>query len=312
MGSSASPQESDQRDLPRYAELHCLSNFSFLRGASHPDELVCKAAELNYSGLALTDECSLAGIVRAHAAAKNLPLKLVIGSEFVFAEGVQVVALAADRRAYAALCRLITRARRAAPKGTYEMCRDDLVECLGESSCLLLWVPNRAVDLQTGAWLKEHFAGRVWLAAELLNDGNDRQHLSRLRRAGKRLDMPLVASGNVHMHSSERRMLQDTLTAIRLQTPLNELGYELHPNAERRLRTLDELERQYPPSLLKETLSILERIEFSLDELHYQYPHEVVPEGRSSSEHLRALTESRQALALAGRCAEKGGMPDRA
>ena len=292
MGSSANHQGSDQRDLPQYAELHCLSNFSFLRGASHPDELVCKAAELEYSGLALTDECSLAGIVRANGAAKDLPLKLVIGSEFVFSEALQVVALAADRRAYSALCRLITRARRAAPKGTYEVCRNDLLECLGESSCLLLWVPNREVDLQTGAWLKECFAGRVWLAAELLNDGNDRQHLSRLRSVGKKLDMPLVASGNVHMHSGERRMLQDTLTAIRLQTPLNELGYELHPNAERRLRTLDELERQYPPSLLKETLRILERIEFSLDELRYQYPHEVVPEGRSSSEYLRALTEA--------------------
>jgi error-prone DNA polymerase len=276
----------------QYAELHCLSNFSFLRGASHPDELVRKAVELEYSGLALTDECSLAGIVRAHGAAKDLPLKLVIGSEFVFAEALQVVALAADRSAYSALCRLITKARRAAPKGAYQASRDDLVECLGESSCLLLWVPNRTVDLQTGAWLKERFADRLWLAVELLNDGKDGQHLKHLRSAGKKLDIPLVASGNVHMHSGERRMLQDTLTAIRLQTPLHELGYELHPNAERRLRTLDELERNYPPLLLKETLSILERIAFSLDELRYQYPHEVVPKGRTSSEHLRALTEA--------------------
>ena len=117
MGSSVNHQGSDQRDLPQYAELHCLSNFSFLRGASHPDELVCKAAELDYSGLALTDECSLAGIVRAHGAAKDLPLKLVIGSEFVFTEALQVVALAADRRAYSALCRLITQGSSSGAEG---------------------------------------------------------------------------------------------------------------------------------------------------------------------------------------------------
>src|SRR5688500_13033374 len=115
-----------------YAELHCLSNFSFLRGASHPGELVTTAAELGYAGLALTDECSVAGVVRAHTAAKELPLKLVIGTELVCEDGLTVVALADDRPAYAALCGLISRARRAAPKGEYRVGRDDVADCLRE------------------------------------------------------------------------------------------------------------------------------------------------------------------------------------
>jgi error-prone DNA polymerase len=276
----------------QYAELHCLSNFSFLRGASHPDELVRKAAELGYSGLALTDECSVAGVVRAHAAAKKCSLEFVIGSELVCADDLKLVALAADAYAYAALCRLISCARRAAPKGTYQTLREDLVRFLAESQCLILWVPGRhAADLDAGSWLKEHFADRVWLAVELLGDGNDRQLLARLRSAGKKLGLPLVASGNVHMHSRERRMLQDTLTAIRLKTPLDKLGFDLYPNAERSLRPLEELGQKYPPELLKETLAILERIDFSLDELRYEYPHEIVPEGQEPSGYLRLLTE---------------------
>ena len=124
-----------------YAELHCLSNFSFLRGASHPGELVKTAAELGYAGLALTDECSVAGVVRAHTAAKDLPLKLVVGSELVCEDGLKVVVLAEDRQAYAALCGLISRARRAAPKGEYRVSRDDVAECL-RAHGLLLWLPS--------------------------------------------------------------------------------------------------------------------------------------------------------------------------
>src|SRR3954470_7436830 len=122
-----------------YAELHCLSNFSFLRGASHPAELVTAAAELGYAGLALTDECSMAGVVRAHGAAKKLSFNLMIGSELNFVDGLKVVALAVDREAYAALCRLITAGRRAAPKGDYELRREDLARYLQGSGCLLLW-----------------------------------------------------------------------------------------------------------------------------------------------------------------------------
>jgi error-prone DNA polymerase len=287
------------RSTPRYAELHCLSNFSFLRGASHPAELVATAADLGYAGLALTDECSVAGVVRAHTAAKRLELQLVVGSELSFDDGLKVVVLADDRRGYGALCRLITRARRAADKGQYRGVRADLVDCLESSSCPILWIPDehyadRNSLLTTGRWLEERFAGHVWLAAELARGGNDRRLLAEWRAAGRELGMPLVAAGNVHMHCRDRRMLQDTLTAIRLRTPIDELGFELKPNAECCLQPLPELEKRFPRELLRETLAILERIDFSLDELRYEYPRELVPDGETPASHLRRLTEQGQ------------------
>ncbi|HXS79605.1 MAG TPA: PHP domain-containing protein, partial [Gammaproteobacteria bacterium] len=275
-----------------YAELHCLSNFSFLRGASHPQELVRTAADLGYAGLALTDECSVAGVVRAHTAAKQLPLKLVVGSELA-ADDLKIVALAEHRSAYAALCGLISRARRAAPKGEYRLRSDDVAECLREHG-LLLWLPSfadHAADARTGRWLKEHFEGRLWIAVELLNLGNDRRVLREARSLGNELAVPLVAAGNVHMHCRERRMLQDTLTAIRRKVPLHELGCELHSNAERSLRPVQELVRRYPLELLRETLAILERVNFSLAELRYEYPYELIPAGETPTSYLRALTE---------------------
>jgi error-prone DNA polymerase len=278
-----------------YAELHCLSNFSFLRGASHPQELVRTAAELGYLGLALTDECSVAGVVRAHTAAKDLPLKLVVGSELVCADAdnLKVVALAADRTAYAAMCGLISRARRAAPKGEYRLGRDDVGECLREHG-LLLWLPSfsdHAADARAGRWLKERFEGRLWVAVELLNEGNDRRRLQAARALGSELAVPLVAAGNVHMHCRERRMLQDTLTAIRRKVPLDALGFKLHSNAERCLRPIHELVRRYPRELLRETLAILERANFSLAELRYEYPYELIPAGETPTTYLRTLTE---------------------
>jgi error-prone DNA polymerase len=276
-----------------YAELHCLSNFSFLRGASHPQELVTTAAELGYAGLALTDECSVAGVVRAHTAAKDLPLKLVIGAELICDDGLSVVALADDRRAYAALCGLISRARRAAPKGEYLLKRDDVADCLQRHG-LLLWLPSfkdHAADAEAGRWLEDRFAGRSWLAVELLNLGNDRRRLCEARDLGNELAVPLVATGNVHMHSRDRQKLQDTLTAIRRKVPLDKLGFELHSNAERCLRPVSELVRRYPAELLRESLAILDRIDFSLAELRYEYPHELIPPGETPASHLRALTE---------------------
>ncbi len=144
---------------------------------------------------------------------------------------------------------------------------------------LLLWVPSGSThdaDLQTGRWLQERFAGRLWLAVELLNAGNDRRLHLDASALGRELAVPLVAAGNVHMHCRERRMLQDTLTAIRRKVPLDELGFELHSNAERCLRRQTELVRRYPAELLHESLAILERVNFSLTELRYEYPYELI------------------------------------
>jgi error-prone DNA polymerase len=272
-----------------YAELHCLSNFTFLRGASHPEELVERAAELGYAALAITDECSMAGAVRAHVAARGHGLPLVLGSELALADGLRVVCLAASRAGYGALCRLITRGRRAAPKGGYALARDDLGSGLDE--CLLLWLPGAGADPDDGAWLRERFDGRLWLAVELAADGADRERLARLTTLAGRLRLPAVAAGNVHMHLRRRRALQDTLTAIRHRVPLREAGFALAPNGERHLRAIATLGRLYPRELVDETLVVAGRCRFSLDELRYEYPGEIVPPGSTPATHLRALTE---------------------
>jgi error-prone DNA polymerase len=278
-----------------YAELHCLTNFTFLRGASHPHELVGRAVELGYEALAITDECSVAGVVRAHVAAKGQQLRLIIGSELRLGCGMRLVALATDRRGYGRLCRLITRGRRAAPKGDYSLTRTDLEEN-GLEHCLLLWVPGHpcAAETRSGEarWLRERFSGRLWIAAELLREGADRAHLAALQRLGRELDLPLVASGDVHMHVRARRRLQDAVTAIRHTVSISEAGNRLYPNGERYLRERERLAKLYPRALLEETVAIARRCAFSLEELRYEYPHELVPAGETPTSHLRRLTEA--------------------
>jgi error-prone DNA polymerase len=273
----------------RYAELHCLSNFTFLRGASHPEELVTRAHALGYHALALTDECSFAGIVRAHVAARPLGLKLVIGTELRLAGAspLALVLLAPDRTAYGNLAELITRGRRNAAKGEYHLTRDEVAAA--SAGCLALWLPARVPDETDARWMQEHFAGRAWIAVELLGQAGDRPRLDALRTLGHRLGLPCVAAGDVHMHVRARRALQDTLTAIRLRCTLAEAGYHLHPNGERHLRPLERLARIHPPELLAETVAIAQRCTFSLDELRYEYPQELVPEGCSPAGHLRTL-----------------------
>ncbi|MGQ0657179.1 MAG: error-prone DNA polymerase [Chromatiales bacterium] len=314
---------------PAYAELHALSNFSFLRGASHPEELIAHAAALGYAALALTDECSLAGIVRAHVAAKARRFKLIVGAEFRLADGPKLALLATDRQGYGNLSKLITRGRRRSRKGAYHLVSADLED--GIPGCLALLVPrqltissatttapdrhsgegrNLVKQLDSGSaarsaapgmtsselpdarWLAERFPGRAWIAVELLLDGNDRRRLGALQALGRTLDLPLVAAGDVHMHVRSRRVLQDTLTAIRLKATVAAAGHALFPNSERHLRRREAVARLYPPPMLAETLAIAERCQFSLDELRYEYPQELVPAGETPTTHLRHLTEA--------------------
>src|SRR2546427_557434 len=275
--------------LPAYAELHCLSNFTFLRGASHPEELVKRAAGLGYSALAVTDECSLAGAVRAHIAAKEVGLPLVIGSEIRLNDGLKLVMLATDREGYGDLSELITRGRRRSKKGSYSLGRSDLDGTL--SGCLALLVPDGKHDAEHARFVAERFAGRAWIAAELLRGPDDRARLAGLRELGKVSGLPLVAAGDAHMHVRWRRLLQDTLTAIRLGPPVHACGHALHPNAERHLRLRMRLAQIYPAGLLAETVRVAERCKFSLDELRYEYPEELVPAGETPSSWLRKLTE---------------------
>ncbi|MBM3394717.1 MAG: error-prone DNA polymerase [Betaproteobacteria bacterium] len=279
---------------PSYAELHCLSNFSFLRGASHPEELVETAARLGYKALALTDECSLAGVVRAHVATRTHQLQLIVGTELRLTQSdgstLDLVLLATNREGYGNLSELITRARRAAKKGAYALPCAQMDE--GLAHCLALWLPSEYPRQQDVKWIKARFVGSAWIAVELHAGQDDAARLRQLQILSERTSLPLVAAGNVHMHTRARRLVQDTLTAIRLGRPIHEAGAALFANGERHLRPLEQLAQIYPPELLAESLNVAARCDFSLDSLRYEYPEELTPAGASPISYLRHLVDA--------------------
>ena len=273
--------------LPAYAELHCLSNFSFQRGASRADELFERAKQQGYTALAITDECSLAGIVRALEASEKFDLKLIAGSEFRISDGPKIVLLAETLAGYQRLCQLITVARRRAEKGSYLSLKEDFEGA--NEGLFALWIPSNGHAPKEGEWLKTRFPQRTWLAVELHRGPDDMGCLHALTELARRLDIPAVASGDVHMHARGRRALQDTMTAIRLHTTLAEAGHALFPNGERHLRTRQALAAIYPQELLAESIRIASRCTFSLRDIEYQYPHELVPAGHTAATWLRHL-----------------------
>jgi len=301
--------------LASYAELHCLSNFSFLRGASHPEELVERALALEYAALAVTDECSFAGSVRAHLALRELrendelarAFRLIHGTEIHLTEGTgkaaqsgaKLVLLAQTRAGYGNLSQLVTLARRQAAKGNYRLSAADLeVHAEWLQDVLVLLVPLRdwrepldAVRVEREArWLAGLKPGAAWIACELLRGPDDAAQLAALQAIGEAAGLPLTAAGDVHMHVRRRRKLADMLTAVRLKTPLAQCGRALAPNSERYLRPRYRLARIYPTELLMQTLEIAERCNFSLDELRYEYPEEIVPPGETPATWLRRAT----------------------
>ncbi len=276
-----------------YAELHCLSNFSFQRGASSAAELFQRAKEHEYQALAITDECTLAGIVRAWQAAMDCGLPLIIGSEISLADGPKVVLLVENLNGYQALCRLITLARRRAKKGEYLSLREDFPE--PGNGLLALWLPDLELPAATlhhhGQWLANTFPAATWLAVELHRGPDDRQRLGQLQALARKLDIPLVASGDVHMHARGRRALQDTMTAIRHHTTVAEAGHRLFANGERYLRPRSALLELYPEPLLAQSLLIAARCTFDLSQLRYEYPRELVPAAHTPGSWLREMTE---------------------
>jgi len=272
-----------------YAELHCLSNFSFQRGASHPRELVLRAAELGYSAIAITDECSLAGVVKAHVAAREAGIHLIIGSELNLEEGIRLVALAPCRTAYGELSGLISMARRRSPKGEYRVSLRDVIFHL--KRCLLVWLPRDHSDTTCayGAQLRRLCRDRVWLGVSHLRRGSEARRYLRYLAMAKTLDIPMLACGDVQMHHPRRKPLHDVLTAIRFNTSIDQLGRRRLSNSQQHLRSLDQLQRLYPAALLQQTLAVAARCRFSLDELRYEYPEEVVPEGHDANSWLREL-----------------------
>ncbi len=272
-----------------YAELHCISNFTFLRGASHPEELVERAAKLGYRAIAITDECSVAGVVRAWEAAREHGVHLIIGAEFQLADGPKLIALARDRAGYNSLCRVITRGRRSAEKGEYHLARADVEN--GLPGCWVLWIPGEHPEMETAQWIQARFGANARIAAEWLGGRNRLAYFARMQALADAVGLRVVASGDVHMHVRGRRALQDTLTAIRVRTPVFEAGYRLHSNGERHLRKRERLAEIYPAEWLTESVRLAEACTFRLDELRYEYPDELVPAGETPASHLRKLVE---------------------
>ena len=290
--SAANDDAPDTDELPDYAELHCLSDFSFLRGASSAEALFARAAACGYQALAITDECSLAGIVRALEAARTTKLKLVVGSEFTLTCGLKCVLLVETRIGYTRLCGLITHARRAAPKGHYRLTRADLAQALAgiepaASGCYALWLPDRTPDPEQGRWLHNMLGTRAYLAVELLREQDDTVRLRQLLALADELGMPALAAGDVHMDVRRQRVLQDTMTAIRHTTTLADCGEHLFRNGERHLRSRRALGNIYPHALLAATVDLAQRCTFSMEHVSYAYPAELVPHGHSPSSWLR-------------------------
>ncbi|HEY0855513.1 MAG TPA: error-prone DNA polymerase [Albitalea sp.] len=293
--------------LPLYAELHCRSNFSFLTGASHPEELVSRAHELGYSALAITDECSVAGVVRAHSEAQRRGLHLIIGSEMRLtlpdsgAPHARLVLLAQTRRGYGNLSHWITVARRRAPKGRYLAHPGDVEgkvpsapTLTGLPDCLALLVPDAAQSFEDvfahAMWLKTWFQRRAAIAIELLHRAGDDELLDIVKRVAQFTGLPIVAAGDVLMHLRSRKPLQDMLTATRLNTPVAQCGLQLASNAEQHLRPRARLAALHEPQWLENTLLLAGSCSFSLSELKYEYPDEIVPPGETPTSHLRKLT----------------------
>ena len=312
LGGRSAPSAPPADAPGAFAELHAISNFTFLRGASHPEDLVRQAWTLGYAAIAITDECSLAGVVRAHVAAQECSeqdqgqggIKLIVGSEFQLdaqddagpGESVHLVLLAPTRRAYGQLSDFVTRGRRRSPKGEYALRLDDLIAdghgYGGVGECLALWIP--ALEpigdlLEEGHRLKS-LLPHLWIALEVFLEPSDLDRTANALTLATRLDLPIVASNDVHMHTAGRKPLQDVLTAVRNRTTVAALGSQAHANRERSLRSLDCLAGLYPPEMLAESVAIADRCSFSLDELRYEYPAELVPVGLEPGEYLRRLT----------------------
>ena len=277
----------------RYAELHCRSNFSFLEGASHPDELVQRAAELGLLAISITDRNSLAGVVRAHVAAKEHSLKLVIGAEITPTDAPPIVLWAMNRAGYGRLCRLISRGRQKAPKGQCLLTLADVKEHAADllAGVVLATASDSSLKSQI-AKIREAFGDRTYALAELHLGANDRRQLAEWQALTQQVGVPLVAANDVHAHVKERQRLQDVLTAIRHGCAVSELDERRFPNAERHLKSPATMASLFAacPEALTRTIEIADRCQFSLDELKYEYPDELCPTGLSTLQHLTNLT----------------------
>ena len=312
-----------------HAELQVTSNFSFLRGASHPEEMVERAWELGYRALALTDRNTLAGVVRAHEAARRTGLRFIPGARLDLIDGPSLLCLPATRRGYGALSRLITTGRRRAPKGECRLTREDVAAAADPGGHVFIVLPpvvlppvalhDRAAPATAAtpgmpgtlghpttsspashppafadhlAWYRDHLPAPLHLAATHYHRGGDNRRLAHLAHLAATHDIPLVATGDVHQHDPSRRRLHDVLTCVRERCTIDNAGWRLEANAERHLKSPAQLARLFRdhPDALANTVRIADQCRFSLAELRYEYPAEVAADGRTPRETLAALT----------------------
>ena len=286
---------------PPYAELMTASNFSFLRGGSHPEELVAGAATLGLKGLGLCDRNSFAGVVRGHVAARDLAasapdFRYVVGVHLVFVDGTpDIIAYPTDREAYGRLCRLLTRGnlQKETDKGECRITFRDLCNFADGQLFIFAFDETRPeASLKRLAQLNEIAPNRVWLAAAPQFLGDDRARLNRLAHTARTLRLPLIAVNDVLYHEPGRRIVQDVVTCIREHLTLATAGRRLQANAERHLKPPREMARLFAehPDALQQTQMLLDRIGFSLDQLRYNYPTETIGNGETAQETLERLT----------------------
>ena len=295
MSPERSPRPRPTAPTPAYAELQVTSNFSFLRGASHPGEMVERASELGYRALALTDRNTLAGVVRAHEAAERTGLHFIPGARLDLSDGPSLLCLPTTRHGYGALSRLITTGRRRAPKGECHLTREDVAAAAAANGHVFIAIPPTSPGTDFAdhlAWYRDHLAAPLHLAATHYHRGDDDRRLAHLARLATSHGLPLVATGDIHQHDPTRRRLHDTLTCIRNHCTIDNAGWRLEANAERHLKSPAELARLFRnhPDALANTVEIAERCRFSLAELRYEYPDEVADDGRTPRETLATLT----------------------
>ncbi len=277
----------------KYAELKCKTNFSFLTGASHPEELIHQAAALKLSAIAITDKDGVYGIPKAYNASKNYPdLRLIVGADISLEDGSRITLLAQNRQSYGLMCRLLTESHSGHEKGDAKISFQKFLEFMNEpSSQGLIALPDDGPKVRYDI-LKDVFGKRVYLPLSIFFDGLDQKRKTRILELNQRYGIPYVATNDVHYHVQKRQILQDTLTAIRTHTPLAQAGYKLFSNGERYLKSADQMIELFKdlPEAISNTLKIAEQCTFSPSELRYRYPSEWIPSHHTAQSYLEELT----------------------
>ncbi|HSZ64819.1 MAG TPA: PHP domain-containing protein, partial [Xanthobacteraceae bacterium] len=282
--------------MSAYAELAVTTNFSFLRGAAHPQEMVATADELGLTAIGIADRNSFAGVVRAYDEARKRNIQLLVGTRLVTADGFEAIAYPTDRQAYGRLCQLLTKGNRKAKKGECHLSFEDILAA--SEGQIFIALPPQDLPLSQSVFperlktLAGAAPGRCFLAGIHYHRGDEPRRLALLAELGERTGAPMVAVNDIYYHAPERRPLADIVTCVREKCTLAEAGFRLTVNAERHIKPPSEMARLFEnfPDAVARTVKIAQACRFSLGELEYEYPDEPVPPGKTAQQHLADLT----------------------